>query len=251
MQPFHNDMGSDIISLLVRECAVTGGGTYLASSWTAHNDLVENDPKALDALLSNSWPIQVYAPLPHTSLMTMPAMTACSKDAKANSIVHDRSGDSKFIKCPLMKHYDNKLLTSVDPNRLGPHPSSKAAIQGVPELTPEQRTALEALDKSATKNEILVPLKKGDILFLNNWAIMHRRESYEDGAITSRHLLRLWIRNTKLGWAVPKEMAEPWEHSFERAGVKKVYSPEPPVELREARYSAGSAAFIIDDTEEE
>lgn len=149
-----------------------------------------------------------------------------------------------------MQMRDDKLVTSVDPGRLGPHTNTAATIEGVPDLTPEQVAALDALLNSAKRNEVRVSLKKGDMLFVNNWAIMHRRESYEDGDVTSRHLVRIWLRSTKLGWAIPDDMAVPWKASFERGDVRKVYSIHPSTEYRIPKYSAGSAAFVIDDIEE-
>ena len=53
-------MGSDILALQARECAKAGGSTYLASSWSIHNDLARRQPEVLETLFSNSWPIQVY-----------------------------------------------------------------------------------------------------------------------------------------------------------------------------------------------
>src|SRR5690606_25878221 len=160
------------------------------------------------------------------------------------------SGDSKFILAPLMQMRDDKLVTNVDPGRLGPHTNTAATIEGVPDLSSEQATALDALLDSAKRNEVPVSLQKGDMLFVNNWAIMHRRESYEDGDTTSRHLVRIWLRNTRLGWAIPEDMAVPWKASFEREGIKKVYNIHPSTEYQIPKYSAGSAAFVIDDIEE-
>ena len=110
-------------------------------------------------------------------------------------------------------------------------------------------TALNALLESGKEERGANLPSKGDMLFVNNWAIMHRRESYEDGDATSRHLVRIWIRNTELGWAIPEDMAIPWKASFEREGVKKAYNIHPSTN-RTSKYSAGSAAFVIDDIEE-
>ncbi|SPN98751.1 related to TfdA family oxidoreductase [Cephalotrichum gorgonifer] len=218
--PFHSDMGSDVLCLQVRECAQTGGGTHLASSWSIYNDLVREKPEVIETLFSSSWPIQV-------------------------------SGSAKYILAPLMQVHEGKLLTSVDPGRLGPHSNSTTMVQGVPKLSSEQEKALDALLESAKQNEIRVPLQKGDMLFVNNWAILHRRESYEDAEASSRHLVRLWIRNTELGWAIPENMAVPWKASFERMDVEKVYNVDPIPVYKVPKYSAGSAAFLIDEGEEE
>lgn len=59
-------MGSDILALQARECAKAGGSTYLASSWSIHNDLARQQPEVLETLFSKSWPIQVYV-LPCTN----------------------------------------------------------------------------------------------------------------------------------------------------------------------------------------
>lgn len=147
-----------------------------------------------------------------------------------------------------MQLHDDKLVTSVDPARLGPQPGSivPEGEEPVPELTPEQQAALNALGESAKKHEIQVTLQKGDMLFLNNWAIIHRRDAYEDGKDTSRHLVRLWIRNSELGWKIPKAMAMPWEQAFEH-NSKKVYNIEPAKEYIKPQFTAGSAAFVIED----
>lgn len=149
-----------------------------------------------------------------------------------------------------MQVHDGKLVASVDPARLGPHPSSVATAgeEGVPKLTPEQESALEALNRSAKKHEVALDLQKGDILFINNWAMFHRRDRYEDGEDTSRHLVRLWLRNTKLGWKIPDSMAVPWKQAFEGV-VKKVYNPEPEKVYKTPKFTAGSAAFPIEDAE--
>ena len=63
-------MGADILSLQARACAETGGSTCLASAWSVYNDLAEQQPEALDTLLSNTWPIQTYVPSRSRLLLT-------------------------------------------------------------------------------------------------------------------------------------------------------------------------------------
>lgn len=146
-----------------------------------------------------------------------------------------------------MQLHGGKLVTSVDPARLGPHPKSKvpAGEKGVPGLTPDQVDALKALDRAAKKHEIAVALRKGDMMFLNNWAVLHRRDAYEDSEDTTRHLVRLWIRNTELGWEIPGSMDTPWKHAFESV-VEKVYNTKPDKKYTKPEFTAGSAAFAID-----
>src|SRR5262245_49405798 len=101
-------------------------------------------------------------------------------------------------------------MASLDPAILGPHPGDLKAKKLVPALTSSQQYALAALAESARRTELRIQLQRGDILFFNNWALLHRRDTYKDGAERSRHLVRLWIRNSRLGWAVPDDMAAPW-----------------------------------------
>ena len=59
LQPFHSDMGCDILSLQVRHSAHEGGYTYLSSAWTVFNDLLNREPEAVKTLLAPDWPVQM------------------------------------------------------------------------------------------------------------------------------------------------------------------------------------------------
>ena len=66
-----------------------------------------------------------------------------------------------------------------------------------PDLSNDQREALNFLD-SVCEREILqnrFTLKRGDLLFLNNWTTLHRRTAFEDFEEPEkrRHLLRVWL----------------------------------------------------------
>jgi alpha-ketoglutarate-dependent taurine dioxygenase len=217
--PFHNDMGSDILALQVRQCASEGGNTFLASAWTVYNDLLSTDPKALELLFSETWPLQ--------------------------------TSGSSYVLAPLMQLHDGNVMLSVDPPRFGPQPSAGRARAGTnvcPDLTSEQHKALEALRKAAGRHDVKIELETGDILFFNNWAILHRREPYRDDAETSRHLVRLWLRNSELGWDIPASMAKPWIAAFKDAPtVDRVYPVNPMPNYQVPVYTQGSAAFVLED----
>ena len=139
----------------------------------------------------------------------------------------------------------------MDPGRLGPHPTTRSKPNKVPELSRNQQEALSVFLDLARRNQVRVPIQSGDMLFVNNWAILHRREKYEDDEATSRHLIRLWLRSSSLGWEVPSSMAKPWLSAF-GGGVNadQVYAIEPMPEYKMPRYSAGSAAFVIESEDE-
>ena len=134
----------------------------------------------------------------------------------------------------------------MDPGRFGPHAQSEGRIPGLSEA---QKHALTRVSEVAQKHELELKLEAGDILFFNNWALLHRRAAYEDGQDAARHLVRLWLRNTKLGWAIPSAMSIPWEAAYgnETKAAKKQYMVEPRAEYEVPKYTAGSAAFVLED----
>ncbi|KPM37822.1 hypothetical protein AK830_g8729 [Neonectria ditissima] len=218
--PFHSDMGCDILSLQVRNTADKGGYTYLSSAWWVFNDLLNREPEVIKTLLTPNWPVQLSG----------------------------RQGT--YYLAPAFTFHDGKLLASLDPNRLGRHPSMTDSR--VPSLTSSQRDALQAVSESAARGQLQLALKKGDILFFNNLAMLHRRDAYEDGEHSSRHMVRLWLRSQKLGWAIPDSMRLPWEAAYgENQKVKaRIYSLFPVADYVQPRYTVGSAAFLIEEDSE-
>lgn len=140
-------------------------------------------------------------------------------------------------------------MASMDPNRFGPHPS--AGNTDIPSLTAEQRYALAKVSEVAQRSELRLSLKTGDLLFLNNWSLIHRRDAYVDDDKSSRHLVRLWLRNTRLGWAVPSPMLPPWLAAYGKSQTyNRTYNIMPLPEYIVPKYSAGSAAYLIEDSDE-
>lgn len=158
-------------------------------------------------------------------------------------------------------------MFSVDPGRLGLHPATSQQARGpiVPELTDDQHEALDVMSKLATKNRYHLDAMPDDMIFVNNWSLLHARESYVDSdTVQRRHLVRLWLRNAKRAWDVPREMKVPWEAAFGPNGdgnpvylagskgrqwlqIEKKYAVVPAPEYKPPRYTAGSAAFILED----
>lgn len=139
-------------------------------------------------------------------------------------------------------------MASMDPNRFGPHPSSDRT--DTPGLTIPQKHALERLSSAAYRSELRLELVGGDILFFNNWALLHRRDAYTDDEETSRHMVRLWLRNSEIGWPVPQSFMPPWLAAYgENSQVKQLYPLVPMPDYKVPKYSAGSAAFVIEDSD--
>ncbi|KAJ3525618.1 hypothetical protein NM208_g11563 [Fusarium decemcellulare] len=217
--PFHTDMGCDILSLQVRNSAEKGGYTYLSSAWTVFNDLLHNEPEVVKTLLAPNWPVQLSG-------------------RKAS-----------YYLAPVFTFYDGKLLASLDPHRLGPHPSMNNS--NIPNLTDAQLHALQAVSEAAARSELQLKLEMGDLLFFNNLALVHRRDAYTDDDNSSRHMVRLWLRSQKFGWAIPDGMRPPWEAAYgENRKVKARHYPIVPMaEYPVQKYTTSSAAFMIEDSE--
>jgi hypothetical protein len=216
--PFHTDMGCEILSLQVRDSANKGGYTYLSSSWTVFNDLLNRKPEVVKTLLTPNWPVQLSG-------------------RKAS-----------FYLAPVLTFHDGKLLVSLDPHRLGPHPTM---TNNIPELSGDQLDALQAVSDAASQVELQLKLETGDLLFFNNLALIHRRDAYTDDDTSSRHMVRLWLRSQKYGWAIPDGMLPPWEAAYgENRKIKTRHYPIVPMpEYPVQRYVTSSACFVMEDPE--
>lgn len=81
--------------------------------------------------------------------------------------------------------YQNEYITdifpvSADPGRLGLHPATGEQRPEGSRLKAEQVEALKVLNQLAEKHAISIPAQDGDILFINNLAVLHKRDSYVD-----------------------------------------------------------------------
>ncbi|KAK3501992.1 hypothetical protein B0T13DRAFT_217460 [Neurospora crassa] len=227
---WHNDMGTDVIALHIRSLAEEGGNTFVASSWTIYKELATSYPEVLELLCEPCWPIQVSGNPP------------------------------RHIVAPLVQIYNNRVYFSADPGRLGLHPvTAKASLSSsIPSLTTSHLQALEILSELATRHRLMLDTRPGDILFINNWALLHARDSYKDPKDgLGRHLVRLWLRDSELGWKVPESMRVPWEAAFGPNGdgyptgvTRREYPLAPSHEYKPPKYTAGSAAFVLDDEDE-
>ncbi|EQL02350.1 taurine catabolism dioxygenase TauD [Ophiocordyceps sinensis CO18] len=218
--PFHTDMGCDMLALQVRQSARTGGYTYLTSAASVFNHLLREEPEVVLTLLTPNWPVQIS------------------------------NRKTRHYLAPVFSIHQGRLLVSLDPSRLGPHPASPD--EGVPALTLAQRYALGRVSQVGAAFELRLKLEAGDLLFVNNWALLHRRDAYQDGDLTSRHMVRLWLRNTQLGWSIPTDLLTPWLAAYgEQSRPKmRLYPLQPMSTYVVPRYTTGSAAFVVEDTDE-
>lgn len=66
-----------------------------------------------------------------------------------------------------------------------------------PSLTPRQLEAIDYFDQVCEREELQTrfTMKRGEILLLNNWTLLHRRTAFTDHSDYKkrRHLLRIWL----------------------------------------------------------
>ncbi|KAK6073980.1 hypothetical protein SCUP234_04843 [Seiridium cupressi] len=214
--PFHTDMGTDILALQVRECAVEGGQTCVSPIRAIYNDLMQSNPLVLHALAKPNWPIR---------------------------------STRGYILSPLLEYHGGNLMFSMDPARIGPREDNRA-----PPLTLEQEMALVILQNVARKHQVKLDHRPGDLVYFNNWNMLHSREGYKDGESSSRHLVRLWLRNAALAWPVPDGMHLIWDCTFGRRSKKIINHSYPLIPMPayiESKYNSGTAAFVPDDEPED
>ncbi|KAK6526001.1 hypothetical protein TWF281_011042 [Arthrobotrys megalospora] len=74
-----------------------------------------------------------------------------------------------------------------------------------------QREALNIVEIVADRNSIEIDLQTGDLLFINNLAVLHGRREFQDNEMAKRHMLRLWVHNPVRAWQLPDSLKILWD----------------------------------------
>jgi hypothetical protein len=103
--------------------------------------------------------------------------------------------------------------------------------------TAVQLEALSLLQNVAQAHAIRFHVEPGDLRFINNLAILHRRDVYtfEEGTTERGHLARLCLRNEKRRWKLPVGMGDwggglgsSWDEVFDQGEkVERIWNIEP------------------------
>jgi hypothetical protein len=101
----------------------------------------------------------------------------------------------------------------------------------VPSLSPRQREALDLLDSVAEKHRLEIATQAGDIHFVNNLALLHRRDCFVDEGIQRRHLIRMHLRSRELGWDIPEELRAFWDAAMDEAKEERWHIEPMPEEF--------------------
>ena len=92
----------------------------------------------------------------------------------------------------------------------------------LPSLNSRQVEALDLVEAIAQATQMEIETRAGDIHFINNLTMLHRREGFVDGAAPTekRHLVRMRLRSGEHGWTIPTELMREWDDAFKKQGVK-------------------------------
>ncbi|KAI2634114.1 hypothetical protein GGS26DRAFT_552283 [Hypomontagnella submonticulosa] len=172
---FHNDLGCDILAMKTCSLAKVGGNQLYASVVKIYDYMTTTRPDLADELLAPEWTFNIQ-----------------------------RRWAATEKRAVLFKH-EGHILSTMFYDALVNPPDPSCAGE-LPSLTPKQCEAIEYFQKIASRYQLSMRNEPGDLTFVNNWAVVHARESFEDGPDQRRYLLRLWLRNEKLGWKLPKPL---------------------------------------------
>lgn len=163
--PFHTD-GSDVLALLCLTPPRAGGRTVLASTGAVYNAVLAHRPDLIERLYR---PHHLDRRDEHTP------------------------GERPHHVVPLAVWHGGKL--SMRYHR--PYLESAQRFPDVPRLEPADAELFDLIDRvaSSPRHRLDVGFETGDLLLVNNHAVLHSRTEYEDFAEPERkrHVLRLWL----------------------------------------------------------
>ena len=164
-QDFHTD-GADIIGLLCLQAAKSGGVSRIVSSAAIYNRMLSERPDLVPALFS-VFPFDTQG--------------------------QHKPGSPAWFSRPICRLADGRLNLFFIPwyiRESQQHPDA-------PRLTFEQEAVLRFIETTANDPDHVLDMdfQPGDVQFLKNASILHKRTAYEDwdAPELKRHLLRLWL----------------------------------------------------------
>jgi alpha-ketoglutarate-dependent taurine dioxygenase len=168
--PFHSD-GSDLVGLFCLDAGARGGASLVANAVTMHNDLVREQPDVA---------AELYEPMPYDLRGEQPP------------------GAKGWYTMPVFSRCRNRLFVRY----IRPYIESSRRHEDAPRPAEAAREAMNLLDAMCADPQyhVSMMLQPGDMQFVNNYHVLHGRDSYEDDrpAHRIRHLKRLWLETDLL-----------------------------------------------------
>lgn len=163
--PFHTD-GSDVLGLLCLRAARSGARISLVSSAAVYNAVLARRPDLIERLYRTHF---------------------------LDRREEHGPGQRPYYAVPLAVWYEGKL--SLRYNRC--YLESAQRFPEVPRLEPADVELFDLIDELAASPDLRLDIgfEAGDVLLVDNHAVLHSRTAYEDFAepARKRHVLRLWL----------------------------------------------------------
>jgi hypothetical protein len=161
-QSLHVDR-CDVVGLLCRRKAKSGGTSRVVSSMRIYNELLARAPHFIDVL---------------------------SKPFAIDMRGEERPGEPPVYYRPVFSEYDGRLSCGCNYTYIR---DGQKKI-GQP-LTPLETEALDLFYAIAEEHVLAMDLEPGDIQFVNNYVLLHDRSGYDDydEPDRKRHMMRLWL----------------------------------------------------------
>ncbi|KKK23872.1 hypothetical protein AOCH_002911 [Aspergillus ochraceoroseus] len=129
---------------------------------------------------------------------------------------------------PVLFYHHARLIMSFSRRLLVGHLPFEKRSPGIPGLTEAQAEALDMVHFVARKHEIKPRIERGDLRFINNMAVLHRREAFENSVNNARHLIRIWLNNEQMCWKLPRHLQLSWARIFDDDEREEHWDIEPP-----------------------
>jgi len=192
---FHTDDIGDIVAYQDRAALKNGSKGVVSSAISVYNILAAERPDVIHTLAKPDWPF--FFPF--------------------------------YQKRPILFHHNSKLIInfaieSIIGSAEHPRPAE------IPKCTPQQLEALTVLQNAAQSVALQFETEVGDLRFINNLAILHRRDVYifEDESTERGHLARLCLRNDQRRWALPDVFVKDWDEVFDDGNlIERVWNIDP------------------------
>ncbi|MDQ8703555.1 TauD/TfdA family dioxygenase [Streptomyces sp. LHD-70] len=163
--PFHTDH-CDLLGLLCVRAAGSGGQISLAASASVHNGVLAQRPDLVDRLYRTHF---------------------------VDRREEHGPGERPYHAVPLAAWHADRLSLRYHRRYL----ESAQRFPDVPRLEAADRELFDLIDALADSPQLRLDLDfaAGDLLLVNNHAVLHSRTAYEDSAepALKRHVLRLWL----------------------------------------------------------
>ena len=164
-QDFHVD-GSDVVGLFCLRSGRSGGISQIVSSTAILNDIARRDP-SLVSVLFETFPFDNHG--------------------------QEKPGENPWFELPICRMEEGRLRTFFLPWYI----RDSQRFDLAPRLTAAQLKCVELFESIANDPafHLNIDFEPGDMQFLKNSAILHKRTEYEDweDEDAKRHLLRLWL----------------------------------------------------------